>query len=457
MSIRTKILIYFSVITIFLIGAVFLFVFTLFSSFRQSQFREEQAIKIKTTLKILTVRKQIDKTMIESIDTITIKDLYNEKLLIFDQNKSPIYSSIDDTKIPYYKSMLSNLNTQSQRIELKDSLFDVVGIYLEQDGKGYYGICKAYDVSGYRVMNYLKKVLIFSFIGISLVLFIALYYFSGQITQSILHVTRQIKNYDFEHNVSPIICKNNNDEIALLVKRFNQLMTRMNKAYLFQKHAVHHISHELKTPISVLVSNFEKMERENDINKLKELIVIQKEDTKSLSDIINSLLEIAKVESGKGFEQSNIRIDELLFDIAEELQILYPGFQFLIEFNQEVEDEQMLSVSGNLRLLKAAFTNLMVNSTHFTNDNTSRIYVSVDSRNLVINFTNRGNTINEDEQQFLFQHFFRGQNSKGTRGFGLGLVLVNKILTLHGGTIRYSVKENDCNIFTVILPREQLS
>jgi signal transduction histidine kinase len=452
MSIRTKILLYFSSLTILLIGAVLLFIYTLFSNYREKEFQQEQNIKLQTTLKLLTAVKIFDKAMLESMDQITINSLYDEKLLIFDEDKKLIYSSIDDTPIPFYKNILDNLSPKKRWIEQKDSLYDVVGIYLVQNGKGFYGISKAYDISGYLTLNYIKKVLIISFISISVILFIMLYYLSGKITRSILHVTRQIKNFNFETNINPIVTGNTNDEIALLVKRFNQLMERMNKAYLFQKHAIHHISHELKTPISVLVSNFEKIEKEKNLDKIKEYIQIQKEDTKSLSEIINSLLEISKIESGKNLPDTKIRVDELLFDISEELNVLNPDFMYSIEYNQIIEDDNLLTVLANSRLLKAAFTNLMINSYQYSADRMARILISTQEKHLKIEFINNGIPISDEEQQFLFQHFFRGTNSKGKRGFGLGLVFVHKILEIHKGSIQYNYTASGNNIFAITLP-----
>ncbi len=452
MSIRTKILLYFSSSTILLIGTVLFFIYTLFYNYREKEFQQELTVKIKTTLKLLTEIKSIDDALVKSMDRITINDMFNEKHLIFDKEKRLIYSSIDDTPIPSYMTILDKLSPQRQWVVQKDSIYDVVGMYLEQEGKGFYGISKAYDVSGYLTLNYIKDVLIISFAAISLIMFILLYYLSGKITRSILNVTKQIKNFSFETNAGPVVSENTNDEIALLVKRFNELMLKMNNAYLFQKHAVHHISHELKTPISVLVSNFEKIEKETDLVKIKEYIKIQKEDTKSLSDIINSLLEIAKVESGKDLLQSKVRIDELLFDISDQLCSINPSFQFSIDYKQELEDEQMLTVLANPRLLKAAFSNLMLNCSQYSSDGSAKVIISAENKTLQIDFKNNGALINMDEQQYLFQHFFRGENSKGKRGFGLGLVFVHKILALHKGRIHYSTQGINTNIFTITLP-----
>ncbi len=91
------------------------------------------------------------------------------------------------------------------------------------------------------------------------------------------------------------------------------------------------------------------------------MIELQKENTKSLSNIINALLEIAKAESGNSPALSRIRIDELIYDLLEEFKGIHPDFQFSIDYTEPVENENHVTVSANNRLLKAAFSNLMQN------------------------------------------------------------------------------------------------
>ncbi|HEX5168467.1 MAG TPA: HAMP domain-containing sensor histidine kinase [Cyclobacteriaceae bacterium] len=452
MSIRNKILLYFSVVTIALVGAALFFIYTLFAQFREQEFQQLQKDKINTTLKFLTEFKEINQNLIEAMDRITIHDLYDEKLLIFDRSKNLVYTSIDDTPISFSHKILEELSVHNTLVEQKDGLYDVVGLYLEKDEKAYYGISKAYDISGYSKLNYLKYVFSLTFVAISLVVVLVSYYLSKRITHSIAHVTRQIKDFNFNERGNPIITTTSRDEISLLVQRFNELMGRMNEAFAFQKHAVHHISHELKTPIAVLVSDFEKIEKETDANRIRSLIEIQKENTKSLGEVINSLLEIAKAESGSSPSQSNIRVDEMIFDLAEEFSVIHPDFQFSVDYSQNVVNEGGLTISANLRLMKAALSNLMLNCVQYSYDHRARVIITPGGENLQIDFSNQGAVLSEREQQFLFQHFFRGENSKGKRGFGLGLVFINKIMGLYGGKVSYHTNNIDVNVFTISLP-----
>ncbi len=451
MGIKKKILIYFSLTTISLTGIALLFIYTLFAQYREEEFQQRQKEKIKSTLYFLTEIKKTNHNLIEAIDRLTINDLYNEKLLIFNQNKKLIYSSIDDTPIRYSKEIIENLSEDNEWYEGKENLYDVVGLYFRNEGNAYYGISKAYDKFGYSKLNYLKWVLCFTFLIIAVSIVLISYFLSDRITKSLLTITKKIINYNFEEDYDPIQIKPSENEISVLAEQFNKLMKRMNEVFAFQKHVIHHISHELKTPIAILVSNFEKIEKETDLNQIKTFIKNQKEDTRNLSNIINSLLEISRAETGNVLMTDKIRIDDLLFDIADELKQIYPDFQFSIEYAL-AETEKNLIISCNARLIKAALLNLMQNCILYSDNGKAILKIYGFSEKAEITFENSGKPIGQDENRFLFKHFFRGENSMGKRGFGLGLVFVHKIITLHGGTVSYQSPNQNSNIFTISIP-----
>jgi signal transduction histidine kinase len=451
MGIRKKVLIYFSLTAISLTGVLLFFIYTLFAQYREEEFHQRQKEKIKSTLFFLSEYKEADRALTDKIDRLTLNDLYNEKLLIFNERKELIYSSIDDTPVYYSKEILESLSAENVWYEGQEAKYDVVGLYFYNEGKVYYGISKALDLFGFSKLDYLRYILLFSFVAFTLIVLIVSYIQAKKITDPLESITRQIESYNFEHSFNPIQFQHSGTEIAILAHQFNKLMSRMNEVFSFQKHAIHHISHELKTPIAVLVSNFERMQNEEDLPTLKRLMENQKEDTKRLGEIINSLLEIAKTESGNELKTEEVRIDELIFDIADELKNIYPDFRFSIEYELET-GEVLPQVNANTRLLRAAILNLMQNCIQFSTDKRAAIKMKHTSTALIVEFDNAGPALSENEEHYLFQHFFRGANSVGIRGFGLGLVFVHRILKLHNGIIEYQRISPQANRFIVSLP-----
>ena len=454
MSIRRKILLYFSATIISLLGITLFFIYTLFYEYREEEFQQKQKQKITSTIKFLTEIKQADASIIQAMDRISINEFYDEKLLIFDHAKELIYSSIDDLQIldKEANAILTVLTIAHPWLETKDDLYDVVGVYVKYNNNTYYGINKAFDESGYSKLDFLGYVLIFTFLGISLVIILIAYYLSRIIAEPIVDITEKITDYNFDTLYIPIQIKSSENEIVVLAEQFNKLMKRMKEAVSFQKHAIKHISHELKTPIAILVSNFERMENETDLEVLKVQLGRQKEDTKSLSEIINMLLELSKTDTGQSLPKTKIRVDELIFDTIDELAQVYPNFEFSLDYLGPTDDEELLTIVGSARLLKAAFMNLMLNSIHYSSNNEGNIHIITGANQLKIDFINQGPIITSEEQKYLFQHFFRGENSKGKSGFGLGLVFIHKIISQHNGSISYTPDEKRLNTFSVIFP-----
>lgn len=452
MKIRQKIILYFSATTIILVGISFLFIYSLFSNYRSEEFQQRLKDKVVTTLKFLVEIQQIDNELLQTMDKYTINNLYQERTLLFDENKNLIYSGINDTPILSYEGILKKISPSNKIVHIKEKEFDVVGVYVNFKNKGYYGINKAYDKFGFSKLNYLKYVLFISFLIITIFIVLITFFLSKQISSPLNKMAKEIENLQLESNETRISIPNTKDEIYFLANRFNELMNRLNDAFAFQKHAIHHISHELKTPIAILVSNFEKIEKEKNIDAVQEQIKNQKEDTKNLSDIINALLEISKVETGNNISKENLRVDELIYDVIEDLKNLDEEFNFTVDISDTITDERKLTVHSSKKLITLAFVNLTLNCVLYSKNKKALIKINYINNEIIIEFVNEGPIIKEQELHFLFQHFFRGENSKGKRGFGLGLVLIYKIITMYSGKIYYESIDEKTNVFKVILP-----
>jgi signal transduction histidine kinase len=90
----------------------------------------------------------------------------------------------------------------------------------------------------------------------------------------------------------------------------------------------------------------------------------------------------------------------------------------------------------------------MENSIQYASEDKAIIRINT-SNHLQISFQNKGKILDSSEKDFLFEHFFRGKNSQGKRGFGLGLIFVKKILTLHQASVEYQSIGKNQNLFVV--------
>jgi signal transduction histidine kinase len=455
MNIRQRILVYFSALSISVIGFALLLIYTVFSNYRREEYQQRIKDHTISTITDLSEAKQLNHNVLQSMNLLNINKLYQEKTLLFNAKKQLIYSSLNDTKIEFSRDLLFNLSPEKTVLESREGDTDVVGVYFVFNNEVYYGITKAYDVFGYSKLEFLKYTLWVLFGLISGLILLTSFVLANQISKPIISMAAALKviNMETANHLLPI--PETKDEIYLLTSRFNELMKRLQDSFSFQKHAVHHISHELKTPISILVSNLERLEKESDQAIIQQGIIEQKEDTKLLGDMINALLEIAKVETHSNLTFQEIRMDELVFDWVSEIKKIHPKFKFDVQFDEKIESVHGLSVQGNLRLLKMVIQNLLLNCVNYASDHRAEIYFKNQRGKLLIQISNKGKNISSEEIPFLFQHFFRGENSQGKRGFGLGLVLVNKIIQLHGGEIQYDSPATALNKFTLFFPLEK--
>jgi len=449
MKIRQRILINFSILSLSVVGFAFLLIFAVFSNYRREEYQQRIKDHTISTITNLSEAKQINHNVLQSMNKLNINKLFKERTLLFNSRKELIYSSINDTRVEFSKEILKSLGPDVPLLESHEGDTDIVGVYFVFNKEIYFGITKAYDAFGFSKLAFLKNTLFVLFGIIAAIILITSFLLSNRITQPIVSMAKALENITIHEENQFLPIPKGQDEIYLLTKRFNELMKRLQDSFSFQKHAVHHISHELKTPIAILVSNLERLESEKDPLKLLIGIREQKIDTHLLGEMVNALLEIAKVETHAKLSFQAIRMDDLVFDGISEMKKIHPKFKFDVRFDSNIDSYNGLSIQGNFRLLKMVIQNLLMNCINYSSNNRSEISFKNQGRKLILQISNQGKNISHSEVPYLFQHFFRGENSQGKRGFGLGLVLVHKIMQLHSGEIAYESTKDHENKFTL--------
>jgi two-component system sensor histidine kinase ArlS len=427
-------------------------VYVISEKYRKEEFYQRLEDRMHTTYKILVQVDQISQELLKIFDRNTINRLSDEKILLFDANGNVIYNSIDDTRIAYSKVILKRLMNGEGRIEMTDGKYELLALQFMNDKQVFYGISKAHDRFGKSKIAFLKNALIAIFFTITPLLILTCLWLSRIIMQPIRRLTKDIATISPKDLSVRIDESRSKDEISILTDKFNELLDKVESAFKFQYHFVHHASHELKTPLSVMMSNAEGALADGNIEVLKRSMEFQKHNLMEVSYIINAMLEISKTENQiNDIFSGPIRVDELLFECIDEISYLDTHLQIDFIFSHTIEDSEVLTINGNSRMLKIAFMNLLKNAMNFAVSNPV-IEVLPSEDKLLLRFSNDGEIIPVAERLKLFTHFFRGDNSKEKKGFGLGLVLVQRIISLHNGEISYCVSEDGKNYFIVGFP-----
>lgn len=428
-------------------------IFILFSEYREEEFQQQQNAKIQYTIKLIDKYKEMSAEVSYLLDEQDINDFYDEKLLIYNKDKKLIFASLDSLEIDKANYLLNNLSVSKRWIETKDEKYDLIGVYAEHNQSGYYAISKAYDAFGYDKLNFLRNVLIGIFVAIAIVVLLISFYLSNRITKPIERFTLMLNQLDFTNDLQQTIQQDNSSsELKNLTEKFNHLLQRTQESFAFQKHSINHISHELKTPLAVLLTELERLSSKDDLDEIKISLEEQIIQVKFLGDTINALLQISKIETHQNSVFQVIRIDDVLFDKMAEINKIFPEFNFEIQFQSKEFSEENLMILGNENLLKQAIANLLMNAIIYSDNQKAEIKIDCSMENEVqIVISNTGKNLSEEEQKHLFTHFFRGENTQGKNGFGLGLALTKRILELHSGNINYYSGDSNSNVFTLKL------
>lgn len=210
-------------------------------------------------------------------------------------------------------------------------------------------------------------------------------------------------------------------------------------------------SHEFRTPLTTILSSLSlisKYTELGDTDKQNRHIQKIKASVTSLTDLLNDVLSVSKLEEGK--VQSNpepFTVSEVVNEILETLQtIVKPGQK--ISYTRKGDE----IITLDKKILKHILLNLISNALKFSGDNAEiKVKTLVKNNCLTLTVSDNGIGISEEDQKHLFERFFRGKNVTNIQGTGLGLNIVAQYVKLLNGNIEVKSKLNNGTTFTIDL------
>lgn len=438
MTIKHKITLYSSLFFSGFYALIALFIVLSFAEFREEEFKERLNEKALTTIRLLLDVKELDNDLLKIIDQNSIHQLYDEKTLVFDDQFNLIYSSLDDTRINWTTNDLENLKVKESFFK-KDGDNEIYGIKHLNNGKQFYAIVSANDNYGKSKLRYLTTIVIITF----LVFLLATWLFTFTL------IKKQLKPLDeFHENISQIndlhierqlaTKENSKNEIDLLSIEFNQMMSRITEVYNLQKDFTAHVSHELRTPLLKLSAQVENqlLQQKGEHNYF---LTNMMQDIAQLNELINSLLLLTKNNQTNSREYEPIRIDEVLYTAFEKITHDFKDISIDFSISESVaETPDILEVKASSNLLEIAFNNLIKNAYLYSDNKKVQIKICKENNNLVLSIQNTGSRIADKAEDILFKPFKRGENATESKGLGIGLTIVKRILNNFQFSIEYS-------------------
>ncbi len=299
-------------------------------------------------------------------------------------------------------------------------------------------------------LNLIKTYLLAAIIPIIL-MFFAEYMMSYRLVKPLRQMSDAAKRMakgDFSRRI-PVV---SDDEIGDLSISFNNMTNSLVQLEAMRRSFVANVSHELRTPMTTIGGFIDGiLDGTIDGEAQKHYLGIVSDEVKRLSRLVESMLCLAKLESG---EQ---KINPQKFDITKAAR------NVVISQAKRIEDKGIdieglendgVVVVADYDLLYQVIYNIIDNAIKFTNENGKISFnIKEDGEKTVFSVRNTGSYIEPENLKYIFDRFFKADKSRSenTSGTGLGLYISKTIIGIHGGKIYAESKENEYTEFGFLL------
>lgn len=238
-------------------------------------------------------------------------------------------------------------------------------------------------------------------------------------------------------------------EVSEQVRVINDLMSRLGKTLDSQRRFIADATHQLRTPITVLLTQSELALRAQDYVDLRTIVTRINSTTTRLGRLANQLLNLSRAEAGfEGvLDFSFVKIADVIEEVVAGL--VPSALSKQIDIRVGI-DENLPEIFGDKRLLSDMLANLVDNAIRYTGEGRD-IVVSAkeEEEKVVLTVEDSGPGIPEAEMELVLDRFYRGENAS-SEGSGLGLAIAKEIALLHKGQIKL-LQRKDVTGLTVII------
>lgn len=447
MNIRTRLTLLFMLLVASIMLLFTVSVYYLYDQFREQEFQQRLEEKAFTT-----VRLRQDVGEVPQADLPMMAD---EQVTIYNSRGTVLYNQMKQRpRFPVTTGFLAKITLrQSQYIRIGD--LEAVGVrFLNSNGESLIIVASGNDRYGLSKLARLREILFFGWLLSLVIVGIAGYLFATDALRPVSELIGQVNAISATNIHQRLSVGRSRDELADLARTFNDLLTRLEEAFVLQKSFVSHASHELRTPLTVMMGQIE-------VTRLQARSTDEYETTfdglldevKNMIRLVNGLLELARASADVvTLNYQPVRIDELLWQAQSQLISKKPDYQINIDFDNLPSQEEELVVVGEGSLLQTAFQNLMENGCKYSPDKRVSVRLAFERGQVRLTFSDQGYGISGADLLHIFEPFYRSETTMTINGHGIGLALTQRIIGLHRGQIQVESTVGKGTTFRITLP-----
>ena len=445
MKIRNRLALVFTLSTAFILLGVSLSVYYMALSARKNDFYSRIQERVTVTEKLVLEKENLEPAVYQDIREKFLHTLPDE-VEVVEPLSNLAQLDTDRFPAPFLEELKAN---GYARFQIDDT--QGIGQVYAQQGQSYAVIVTAVDQYGIAYTGDLLWLLVIGF-GVSVLsVFISGRLFASHALKPIAMKIRQAQNIGAGNLNQRLEVYNKHDELGQLAMTFNGMLDRLQEAFELQRNFVRNASHEIRNPLTAIIGEGEVvLERDRSPEEYKAALINIITEADRLNDLVNDFLDLTRAGSGENMEV--VRVDELLWAAHAALDKTRPGHHIKLDLSQMPEDPAGLQVEGNAHLLTVALINLLDNACKFSNNQPVEVSLSAQNGHAQVHINDQGIGIPATDRDRVFEPLYRADNARAFNGTGLGLSIVNRIVTLHNGSLELRSAPGQGTTVSIAIP-----
>ncbi|WP_316633515.1 HAMP domain-containing sensor histidine kinase [uncultured Flavobacterium sp.] len=455
MNLKNKLAVNSSLLFAFTVGFVMAGSFLLFRTHMKDLYYENLEDHAMTTALFYFEKdeiKEINSARYRQIE-IQYNRINNESIRVYDAKTKKLFAN-DNVDVQLSDQYL-DLIKKEKILHFKINSRQFVGLFYKDNEGDFIIVVSGIDRAGNRQLEILAIMFIIFYLAGIPINYLLGTFLAKQTFLPFEQVIAKVNTITTEnlHSRLEIPQTSGKDEIKELVTTFNYLLERLESGIMIQNNFLKNASHELKTPLTIIIGDIDvSLQQPRTNEQYEQILKSLKKDTLHLKSTLDGLLVLSGLELSEPQQMESVRIDEILWNVLEKKAIEYPESKVSVNFDAISDDEDLLSIHGNKHLIFIALYNILDNAIKFSSPEQVKVFAFSNEGKLLIKITDQGPGISENDKESIFDLFFRSDRTRHIQGQGLGLFITMQILKLHNINLIVNSELGKGTAFSLLFP-----